>query len=232
MRCRLPTLVGHPDAGLSVPEYPLHVTPTGSCRELAHAGRVGAARGTWLAWPHRRADWPGKFAPIRWVYAEIVRTLARFEPVHVIVQDLAQRALVTRTLKVAHADVANVTLHECPTDRSWLRDSGPIVVHGDAGRVALDWHFNGWAKYDDCHLDDAVPAFVAAARGLPTVQPHRDNHHIVMEGGSLDVNGAGLLLATEECWLSKTQERKPALRPRRLRGGLRGILRACKRCCG
>ena len=165
--------------------------------------------GTWVAWPHRRSDWPGKFAPIRWVYAEIVRTLARFEPVHVIVQDAAQRAVALRTLKVAHADLANVTLHECPTDRSWLRDSGPTVVHGDGGRVALDWHFNGWAKYDDGDLDDAVPAFVAAARGLPRLQPHRAGHRIVMEGGSLDVNGAGLLLATEECWLSKTQERNP-----------------------
>ena len=166
--------------------------------------------GTWVAWPHRRSDWPGKFAPIRWVYAEIVRILSRFEPVHVIVADEAQAALVRRTLNAAHADLANVHLHECPTDRSWLRDSGPVVVKDSTrGRVALDWHFNAWAKYPDWHLDNAVPQFVAAARGLPTIQPHRAGHRVVMEGGSLDVNGAGLLLATEECWLSKTQERNP-----------------------
>ena len=166
--------------------------------------------GTWIAWPHRRSDWPGKFAPIRWVYAEIVRTLARFEPVNVIVRDAEQRAMVVRTLKVAGADLKSVTLHECPTDRSWLRDSGPIIVHDAAGdRLALDWHFNGWAKYDDWHLDDRVPAFVAGASQLPTLQPHRAGQRIVMEGGSLDVNGAGLLLATEECWLSKVQERNP-----------------------
>jgi agmatine deiminase len=172
----------------------------------------GPHAATWVAWPHRKSDWPGKFAPIRWVYGEIVRTLARFEPVNVIVADAEQAAVVRRVLKAAHADLANVTLHELATDRSWLRDSGPTFVRDAAGkRVALDWHFNGWAKYPDWHRDDRVPAFVARLAGVPAEQPHFAGHRVVLEGGSVEVNGAGLLLATEECWLSKTQERNPPL---------------------
>ena len=115
-------------------------------------------------------------------------------------------------LTAAHADLANVTLHELPTDRSWLRDSGPTFVRDEEwGRVALDWHFNGWAKYPDWHRDDAVPDYIAHAAGVARLQPQVGGHRVVMEGGSVEVNGAGLLLATEECWLSKTQERNPPL---------------------
>ena len=166
--------------------------------------------GTWLAWPYRRSDWPGKFAPVRWVYGEIVRTLARRETVNVVVRDVAQRAEASKVLRAAHADLARVEFHECPTDRSWLRDSGPIIVKdGAGGRVALDWHFNAWAKYPDWTADDRLPGFVARTRGLKAVQPHLRDWRVVLEGGSIDVNGQGLMLTTEECLLSAVQQRNP-----------------------
>ena len=167
---------------------------------------------TWLAWPHRESDWPGKLELIPWVYAEIVRALTRHEAVNLIVPDAARAAVATDVLTRAGADMGRVTLWELPTDRSWLRDSGPIFVKDAAGaRVALDWRFNAWAKYDDWKQDDRVPAFVAEKVNVPRVQPAYNGHRVVLEGGSIDVNGAGLLLTTEECLLSQTQERNPPL---------------------
>lgn len=166
---------------------------------------------TWLAWPHRESDWPGKFAVIPWVYAEIVRTLSRHEEVNLVLPP-GLREAVTKTLTDAAADLSRVVLHELPTDRSWVRDSGPIFVTNARGdRGVLDWHFNAWAKYPDWPLDDKLPGFVAGVRALPRWQPHHHEHRIVLEGGSIDVNGAGTILTTEECLLSTTQQRNPPM---------------------
>lgn len=166
---------------------------------------------TWIAWPHRLSDWPGKFATIGWVYGEIARTLSRYEKVNIVVRDATQAAIVIRTLKRVDADIANIELHEIPTNRSWLRDSGPIFVEAAGQRTALDWCFNAWAKYPDWQLDDAIPAIVARKLRLPTRQPMHGQTRLVLEGGSIDVNGAGQLLTTEECLLSSIQERNPGL---------------------
>jgi agmatine deiminase len=167
---------------------------------------------TWLAWPHRESDWPGKLPVIPWVYGEIIRTLAAHEHVNLMVPDEPAGDRARELLGRVRADLANVSFHIVPTDRSWTRDSGPIfVVNGQAERIALDWHFNAWAKYPDWQLDDRVPEFAAGLVGVPRIQPHSGGQRIVLEGGSIDVNGEGLLLTTEECLLSKTQERNPAL---------------------
>lgn len=164
---------------------------------------------TWLAWPHNESDWPDKFAPIEWVYGEIVRALARHELVNLVIAEDAEVG-VSNVLKRATANTANVKLWKRATDRSWVRDSGPIFVKDATGvRVALDWHFNAWAKYDNWTRDDTLPEFVANTVNVPRVQPVRAGHRVVLEGGSIDVNGAGLMLTTEECLLSKTQERNP-----------------------
>jgi agmatine deiminase len=172
----------------------------------------GPHASTWLAWPHNESDWPGKFGPIPWVYAEIVRALARDEAVNLVVRDAGAAAEAAEILTRANADTGRVKLWERATDRSWVRDSGPIFVKDAAGRkVALDWRFNAWAKYDNWPEDDRLPEFVAEALGVPRVQPTHDGRRVVLEGGSIDVNGAGLLLTTEECLLSKTQERNPPM---------------------
>ncbi len=167
---------------------------------------------TWLAWPHRETDWPGKLPVIPWVYGEIIRALAVHEHVHLILPDLPTVDLVRDLLTKVRASQANVTVHILPTDRSWMRDSGPIfVANGRGERIALDWHFNAWAKYPDWKLDDRVPEFVAGRLQVPRNEPRFNGHRVVLEGGSIDVNGTGLLLTTEECLLSKTQERNPPL---------------------
>ena len=171
---------------------------------------------TWLAWPHNREDWPGKFQPIPWVYAEIVRLLAAREKVHILVQDVKAQGLATGILKRAGANLNQVLFHAWPTDRVWTRDSGPIFVRNRESQLALtNWHFNAWAKYSDWHLDDQLPDRVAALLHLPQWQPSIEidgnPHRIVLEGGSIDTNGQGSLLTTEECLLSEVQQRNPGV---------------------
>jgi agmatine deiminase len=160
---------------------------------------------TWIAWPHNRVDWPGKFAPIAWVYCEIVRKLAAVELVRILVEDEAAEQDARRKLAKSGADLAGVEFFRIPTDRVWTRDYCPLFVKNAAGEVALtDWRFNGWAKYDDWRRDDAVPAKLARRLALRRWEPG-----LVLEGGSIDVNGAGTLLTTEECLLSPVQARNP-----------------------
>src|SRR3954465_14537779 len=92
---------------------------------------------TWLAWPHNRRDWPGKFAPVPWVYAEIVRHLHAGELVHLLVNDAAAEKKVRPTLAKAGVDLARVRFFRVPTDRVWTRDYGPIFLTNDAGEVAV-----------------------------------------------------------------------------------------------
>jgi agmatine deiminase len=164
---------------------------------------------TLLAWPYRLSDWPGKFATIPWVYGEIIRHLTRFEDVVLLVRDRLQLANAQRCLQRCHANLNRVRFQICTTDRGWMRDSGPIVVHAEGECLALDWHFNAWAKYDDWKQDDRVPAVMAKAMNWPVLQPMKDKRRIVLEGGSIDVNGTGRLLTTEECLLSDIQSRNP-----------------------
>jgi agmatine deiminase len=167
---------------------------------------------TWLAWPHEKTDWPGKFQPIPWVYCEIVKHLARVERVHILVNDEDAERKARKFLKAAHADLAAVHFFHCKTDRSWTRDYCPIFVRDHHGKIVItDWWFNGWAKYGNWQVDDAVPSQVAAAFGMKAVQPKLGRRRIVLEGGSIDVNGAGSLLTTEECLLSDVQSRNPGL---------------------
>jgi agmatine deiminase len=174
---------------------------------------------TWLAWPHNPEDWPGKFQPIPWVYAEIVGHLARVEDVHILVDDAAAEKRARRILQRSGANLARVNFHQWPTDRVWTRDSGPIFVRRDkpgTDSVAItNWKFNAWAKYPDWHKDDRIPEQVASLLDLPqwtpVIETQAGPQRIVLEGGSIDVNGAGTLITTEECLLSEVQQRNPGV---------------------
>jgi len=196
---------------------------------------------TWLAWPHYHGDWPGKFEPIPWVYAEIIRNLARHERVELIVNDAKSARQARWALERAAAWSENVRFHRWATNRVWLRDSGCIFANqysvpgtqysGRGGTaVALKFRFNAWAKYSNWRLDDKIGSLMARAKSPILVRKERERRtgqpvhgiahpveihpvsagqRIVLEGGSIDVNGAGTILTTEECLLSKVQERNP-----------------------
>jgi agmatine deiminase len=171
-----------------------------------------AHEATWLAWPHNPEDWPGKFQPIPWLYAEIVRLLARKERVHLLVQDAAAERRVKSILDRAGANLDRVSFHRWLTNRVWTRDSGPIFVRDAKGRVAItNWHFNAWAKYDDWQLDDKLPARAAKLLDVLAWEPSVGARRLVLEGGSIDTNGQGTLLTTEECLLSEVQQRNPGV---------------------
>jgi agmatine deiminase len=175
---------------------------------------------TWIAWPHNRDDWPARFAPIPWVYAEIVRKLARVERVGILVENRPAEDAARRILRKADVNLAAVEFFHAPTDRSWTRDYCPLFVKNRVGKVALtNWRFNGWAKYDDWKRDAAIPAALADALKLRAWEPG-----LVLEGGSIDVNGRGLLLTTEECLLSPVQARNPQLTRRDIETALRDYL--------
>ena len=163
---------------------------------------------TWLAWPHERSDWPGKFAPIPWVYGDIVKRLSSVEKVRILVEDAALEKSARRVLEKCAADMSAVEFHHWPTNRSWTRDYCPIFVRNESGDIAVtNWLFNGWAKYDNWREDNRIPSRVAKRDHLREFSPG-----IVLEGGSIDVNGAGILLTTEECLLSESvQVRNPGL---------------------
>jgi agmatine deiminase len=165
---------------------------------------------TWLSWPHEVTDWPGKFAAIPWVFAEIMRHLSRVERVYLLVESAEAEKRVRGILKKSGADLDAVDFFCVPTDRGWMRDSGPICVTNSTGDVAGNhFVFNGWAKYAN-HKKDAL-AITRVNKELKhrVWQPIHKERRVVLEGGSIDVNGCGTLLTTEECLLSKTQERNP-----------------------
>jgi agmatine deiminase len=190
---------------------------------------------TWLAWPHYYGDWPDRFEPIPWVYAEIIRNLARHERVELIVNDARAAKQARKVLERADALSDNIRFHRWPTNRVWLRDSGCIFVKRGAGvsarersaqpeSLAVKFRFNAWAKYLNWRFDEKIGSLMANVR-IPTsharkakeighsnfhsreIRPVSNGVRIVLEGGSIDVNGAGTILTTEECLLSKVQER-------------------------
>jgi len=186
----------------------------------AHGYRMPAEwephESTWLAWPHLRGDWPGKFEPIPWVYAEVIRNLARHERVNLIVNSEYAEKRARATLELADALSDNVSFHHWRTDRVWTRDSGCIYLTPPDGEnntelVALHFQFNAWAKYPNYEFDAKLGARMAKAAGARVVRPVCGDHRVVLEGGAIDVNGRGTLLTTEECLLSTTQQRNPPM---------------------
>jgi agmatine deiminase len=168
---------------------------------------------TWLAWPHYEPDWPGKLEPVRWVYAEITRALHRRERVEILCNDEGVREDASRRLAAHGVDPSRFRLHNCATDRVWLRDSGPTAVHGARGLELLSWDFNAWAKYGNFARDARVGAAIAAVTGLPLREPKRPagTGRVILEGGGIDTDGSGTLVVTEEWLLTATQVRNPGL---------------------
>ena len=173
---------------------------------------------TWLGWPHNPTDWPDKLDTIRWVYTEIVRHISKGERVRILVQSKTEERLARRYLTRAECRLRNVEFVLHPTNRGWMRDSGPIFVvkqerKGRAGRsdtAIVHFHFNAWAKYKDWQRDRVVPEMAARLLGKPLFNARYQGKDFVLEGGGIDVNGRGSVLTTEECYLDpKVQVRNP-----------------------
>jgi agmatine deiminase len=174
---------------------------------------------TWLSWPHNRDSWPGHFEPVEPAYAEIVRALASSEPVHINVRDGDHERHVQRILERAGVTGA-IRLHRFPTNDAWCRDHGAIfVVRGsdEAPLAAVHCGYNAWGgKYPPFDLDVQIPRLMAETLGVP-----RFRAGMILEGGSIDVNGAGALLTTEQCLLNPN--RNPAMTREQIEERLKGL---------
>ncbi len=181
---------------------------------------------TWLGWPHNPTDWPDKLDTIRWVYGEMVRKISANELVRILVANQAEEKLARRYLTRAGCVLENVRFIHYPTNRGWMRDSGPIFVKrkskGSKGKVKgqqpgaetaiVHFHFNAWAKYDDWQKDRKVPEMAARLLRKRLFNAEHRGKDFVIEGGGIEVNGRGTLLTTEECYLDpKVQVRNPGL---------------------
>ena len=197
-----------------------------------HPAEWESHEATWIGWPANRTDWPGKFAPIPWVYGEIVRKLAAGETVRILVNSKSHEAGARRVLSRAGVNLARIEFFRFPTHRGWTRDSGPIFVKRDGKQpeiAIVKFGFNAWAKYPDWQKDARVPERTARALGLRIFSATVKGRNFVLEGGSIDVNGRGSLITTEECLLdATTQVRNPGVERSETEAALREYLGVTK----
>ncbi|MEI6074364.1 MAG: agmatine deiminase family protein [Verrucomicrobiota bacterium] len=193
---------------------------------------------TWLAWPHNRSDWPGKFETISWIYGEMARKISAGEKIFLLVRHPKDEAAARLVFKKCGVDVGKIQFVTHPTNRGWTRDTGPIFVKkvDPAETAIVHCHFNGWAKYPNWRKDTTVPETAAAWLGKKlfhakcqiansTQKTGLTSNDLVLEGGGIEVNGRGTLLSTEQCYLHpKIQVRNPGLGKRQMETALKSNL--------
>jgi agmatine deiminase len=168
---------------------------------------------TWLSWPHKEASWPGKIETIFPIYAQFIKLVAEGERVHINVLDEKMKIKALGYLQQANADMNNIQVFIHPTNDAWCRDHGPAFLinpQADQKKIIIDWGYNAWGgKYPPFDLDDNIPTLVAKNYNIPVLYPG-----IVMEGGSVEFNGAGTLLTTTSCLLN--ENRNPHLNQKQI----------------
>ena len=162
---------------------------------------------TLLSFPSEGRDWPGKYHAIKWAFVEMIKKITTYEPVIMMVKSDELREKVVVMLEQAHVDQSQVSYIIKDTNRNWMRDSGPAIVKtSDGGREAIQFGFTGWAKYKNHRKDQGIPAVVASHLGIPLIQAIYNHKLVVLEGGSIDVNGCGTLITTKECLMDPIQQ--------------------------
>jgi agmatine deiminase len=156
-------------------------------------------QGILLCFPHNGNDWPGKYEAIQWAFIEFIKKVALYETVFLVVADEKLKEKVAGMLERALVNGDNISFIIQKTNRSWMRDSGPIVIKNGEEREALNFNFNGWTKYKNYMLDKHVPAKVAQSLDIPLTQVMYKGKPVIVEGGAIDSNGKGTLLTSEEC---------------------------------
>ena len=168
-------------------------------------------KGILLCFPHNGNDWPGKYQAVQWAYIEFIKKVTCYETVYLMVASEMLQHKVTEMLQNADVNLERVDFILHKTNRSWMRDSGPIIVKNELGnREAISFNFNSWAKYPNYQLDRKVPIMVAEHLEIPLTEAYYKRKKVVLEGGAIDANGRGTLLTSEECLLHPSiQVRNP-----------------------
>jgi agmatine deiminase len=166
----------------------------------------------WIGWPHNASDWPGKISAIHFVYGEIVRHIAASETVRIIVNDGRHEAKARGVLNKIGVSPDAVKFFRILSNRGWTRDFGPIFVKNEKETAIAGFRFNAWAKYDDHELDSKIAKILARKLKKKYFPIIHNGKPFVLEGGAIDVNGAGTLITTEECLLDQeVQVRNPGV---------------------
>ncbi len=158
---------------------------------------------TWLSWPHKEASWPGKLETIYAPYSNFIKIIAEGEKVRINVKDEAMESDARAHLQKAGADLDQIEFYFNESNDAWCRDHGPAFLLNKSGdkKVVVDWDYNAWGdKYPPYDLDDIIPTKIADQFHLPVFHPK-----IVMEGGSVEFNGAGTILTTTACLLNENR---------------------------
>jgi len=158
-------------------------------------------QGILLCFPHNGNDWPGKYGAIQWAFVEFIKKVATYEQVFLVVDSAKHQNKVMEMLEMATVNLKKVVFIIQKTNRSWMRDSGPIIIKNGKNREALNFNFNGWAKYSNYKLDRKVPKAISEVLEVPLTQVVYKGKPVVLEGGALEVNGKGTLITSEECLL-------------------------------
>ena len=161
-------------------------------------------QGILLSFPHNGNDWPGKYEAIQWAFVELIKKISAFEEVILVVSDEKLKAKVIGMLEIAEVNTEAISFIIHKTNRSWMRDSGPIIVKNGTQKEALDFNFNGWAKYNNYQLDKWVPRMVAKFLNIPVQQVTYKGKPVIVEGGAIETNGKGTLITSEECLMHPT----------------------------
>jgi agmatine deiminase len=160
----------------------------------------------WLVWPKRSDDWPGKFSSIKWIYSDIIKTIADSEIVRLIVDSKEAEKKARAVLNKAGVNLTGIEFYHFKSDRSWIRDYGPFFVRSKSGIKTLRFNFNGWAKYAEWEHDNDVAEKITNELDFKYIDAEYHGSKIVLEGGSIDVNGKGTLITTKQCLLNKSQQ--------------------------
>jgi len=161
---------------------------------------------TWLGWPHNIEDWPGKITTIPWVYGEIVRKISAGEKVRILVETKEQQKLANKVLKAVGIDEVNIEFYKFKSDRGWMRDSAPVFVKKENKIAIVNFRFNAWAKYPNFKKDEKLPNLISKKLEIDRYAAFYKKKPVVLEGGSIDCNGNGTLITTEECLMDQTTQ--------------------------
>lgn len=161
-------------------------------------------QGIVLCFPHNGNDWPGKYRAIQWAFVEFIKKVTTYEQVFLVVDNPEHKAKVTEMLEMATVNIKKVRFIIQKTNRSWMRDSAPIIVKNGKNTEALNFNFNGWAKYSNYKLDRKLPQAISEVLEVTLTQVVYKGKPVMLEGGALEVNGKGTLITSEECLLHPT----------------------------
>ena len=171
----------------------------------------------WVAWPYNKNDWPELFENIPSIVSQIISELSKSQKVNLLIKNYKDKKIIINLLNKFSHKLSNINFHSISTNRIWLRDSGPIFLINDKTKkkIMLNFKFNAWSKYKDYRKDNNInnklSKLIKIKKINPLVKINKKHKQLVLEGGAIDVNGKGSILLTQECLLSKVQERNPGI---------------------